>query len=276
MAPKSRSYQISAIPITVFGHLLFIAVTTLVLVWLLKFREGLAFESANKLKIFNVSSFALRIPSLSSETASYLCFYMICGGPIVLACISLLLCRHFNLFQLPPSHLQLHPLLMVIGFILMAGEAIMAYKSTPSRRDIQVQKAVHLTLQTIALGCGIFGIVVIFKFHDETNMPDMVTLHSWLGMIAICLFGLQYLLGFFSYVFPGAESYSRAAYLPWHTFGGLLILFLAICTAEMGLLQKFLSLFLTRSQEALIVNFIGLLLFLFAVAVALTVVLPRY
>ncbi|PPD85495.1 hypothetical protein GOBAR_DD17567 [Gossypium barbadense] len=208
MAPKSRSYQISATPVTVFGHLLFIAVTTLVLVWLLKFREGLAFESANKFKIFN-----------------------------------------------------LHPLLMVIGFILMAGEAIMAYKSTPSRRDIQVQKAVHLTLQTIALGCGIFGIVVIFKFHNETNMPDMVTLHSWLGMITICLFGLQYLLGFFSYVFPGAESYSRAAYLPWHTFGGLLIFFLAICTAEMGLLQKFLSLFLTRSQEALIVNFIGLLLF---------------
>ncbi|TYJ43054.1 hypothetical protein E1A91_A03G127900v1 [Gossypium mustelinum] len=138
MAPKSRSYQISATPVTVFGHLLFIAVTTLVIVWLLKFREGLAFESANKLKIFN-----------------------------------------------------LHPLLMVIGFILIAGEAIMAYKSTPSRRDIKVQKAVHLTLQTIALGCGIFGIVVIFKFHDETNMPDMVTLHSWLGMIAICLFGLQ-------------------------------------------------------------------------------------
>lgn len=179
----------------------------------------------------------------------------------------------------------------------------MAYKSTPSRGDRRVQKAVHLTLQTIALGCGIFGIVVIFKFHDESNMLDMVTLHSWLGMIAICLFGLQvpkilinyfpnrsvrnlkqkhpnlvlqYLLGFFSYVFPGAESYSRAAYLPWHTFGGLVIFFLAICTAEMGLLQKFLSLFLTRSQEALIVNFIGLLLFLFAVAVALTVVLPRY
>ncbi|KAK8310066.1 hypothetical protein V6Z12_D02G162000 [Gossypium hirsutum] len=134
MAPKSRSYQISATPVIVFGHLLFIAVTTLVLVWLLKFREGLAFESANKFKIFN-----------------------------------------------------LHPLLMVIGFILMAGEAIMAYKSTPSRRDIQVQKAVHLTLQTIALGCGIFGIVVIFKFHNETNMPDMVTLHSWLVFARILL-----------------------------------------------------------------------------------------
>ncbi|GMJ13347.1 hypothetical protein like AT4G25570 [Hibiscus trionum] len=223
MAPKSRSYQISATPVTVLGHLLFIAVTTLVLLWLLKFREGLAFESANKSKIFN-----------------------------------------------------LHPFLMVVGFILMAGEAIMAYKAFPDRRDMKVQRAVHLTLQTIALGCGIFGIVVIFKFQDESNKPDMYTLHSWLGMSAICLFGLQYLLGFFSYVFPGAESYSRAAYQPWHTFGGLVIFLLAIGTAEMGLLHKFLLLELFRGQEALIVNFIGLLLFLFAVAVGLTVALPRY
>ncbi|XVE85569.1 hypothetical protein DITRI_Ditri17bG0100900 [Diplodiscus trichospermus] len=246
MAPKSRSYQVSATPFTIFGHLLFIALATLVLIWLLKFREGLAIESANKFKIFN-----------------------------------------------------LHPLLMVIGFILISGEdhlhemicsnimdskfpsetAIMAYKTVPAgRRDKQVQRAVHLTLQTIALACGIFGIVVIFKFQNESHIPDMdhmVTLHSWLGMIAICLFGLQFLLGFFSYVFPGAESYSRAAYLPWHTFGGLVIFLLAICTAEMGLLEKFLSLYLFRSQEALIVNFIGLLLFLFAVAVGLSVVLPH-
>ncbi|XVF85555.1 hypothetical protein PTKIN_Ptkin17bG0126600 [Pterospermum kingtungense] len=223
MAPKSRSYQLSATPVIVLGHLLFIAIATLVLVWLLKFREGLDFDSAKKSKLFN-----------------------------------------------------LHPLLMVIGFILIAGEAIMAYKTIPAgRRNIEVQRTVHLILQTIALGCGIFGIVVIFKFQNDTNSPDMVNLHSWLGMITICLFGLQYLLGFFSFVFPGAESFSRAAYRPWHIFGGLVIFFLAICTAEMGLLQKFISLGLFRSQEALIVNFTGLLLFLFAVAVGLTVVLPR-
>ncbi|KAK8627609.1 hypothetical protein V6N13_135217 [Hibiscus sabdariffa] len=223
MAPKSRSYQISATPVTVVGHLLFIALTTLVLVWLLKFREGFALESSNKSKIFN-----------------------------------------------------LHPFLMVVGFILMAGEGIMAYKAIPDRRDMKVQRSVHLTLQTIALGCGIFGIVVIFKFQNEANIPDMYTLHSWLGMSAVCLFGLQYLLGFFSYVFPGAESYARAAYRPWHTFGGMVIFLLAIGTAEMGLLQKFLFLGLLREQEALIVNFIGLLLFLFAVAVGLAVVLPSY
>ncbi|TXG57116.1 hypothetical protein EZV62_018429 [Acer yangbiense] len=137
MAPRSRSYQLSASPVTVLAHLLFIAVTTLVLVWLLDKREGLAFKSDNKFKIFN------------------------------------------------------------------------------------------------------------------------------------------WILGFFSYVFPGAEMGTRASYLPWHTFLGIVILFLAICTAEMGLLQKFLQLGLFRNQEALIVNFTGLLILLFGISVGLTVVLPR-
>ena len=57
MPPKSRSYQVSATPVTIFAHLLVIAVTTLLLIWLLHFREGLALKSANKLKILNVSSF---------------------------------------------------------------------------------------------------------------------------------------------------------------------------------------------------------------------------
>ncbi|OMO72538.1 Cytochrome b561, eukaryote [Corchorus olitorius] len=127
MAIKSRSYQVSATPVVVLGQLLIISVATLVFVWILKFREGLAFKSANQFKLFN-----------------------------------------------------LHPFLMVIGFILVAGE--------------------------------------VFKFQNETDTPDMYTLHSWLGMIAICLFGAQWLLAFFSFIFPRAESSSRAGYRPWHVF----------------------------------------------------------
>lgn len=54
MAPKSRSYQTSAMPITMFAQLIFVAVIVLLLVWLLHFREGLSFTSDNKQKLFNV------------------------------------------------------------------------------------------------------------------------------------------------------------------------------------------------------------------------------
>jgi hypothetical protein len=54
MAPASRSYQLSATPFAIFAQLLAIAVTILVLVLFLHFRDGFAFRSDNKQKIFNV------------------------------------------------------------------------------------------------------------------------------------------------------------------------------------------------------------------------------
>lgn len=83
------------------------------------------------------------------------------------------------------------------------------------------------------------------------------------------------MLGFFSFVFPGAEMSARSSYRPWHVFGGLAIFFLAISAAQTGLLETSIFLDLGLSQEGLIVNFTGLLLFVFAVGVGLSSVLPR-
>ncbi|KEH40688.1 putative ascorbate ferrireductase (transmembrane) [Medicago truncatula] len=215
-----RSFQIRATSVTIFAHLLFIAITTLMLVWLLHFRGGVAFNSSNKIKIFN-----------------------------------------------------LHPLLMVIGFILVGGEAIITYKSIPGKRSSA--KVVHLLLHVIALASGILGIIAVFKSKKEADLPNMFTLHSWLGIAAISAYGLQYIVAFFAYFFPGAESSAKATFLPWHKFIGMVIFFLAVGTAETGLVEysRFLDLF--RNQESLIVNFTGLLLFLFAVFVSLSVILPR-
>ncbi|KAK1380666.1 putative ascorbate-specific transmembrane electron transporter 1 [Heracleum sosnowskyi] len=221
-AKSSSSFRLSATPVTIFAHLLVIAVTTLVLVWLLNFRAGLAFESRIKEKIFN-----------------------------------------------------LHPLLMAIGFVLVAGEAIMSYKTVVAERE--TQKIVHLILHTIALTCGIIGINAVFKFHNELPIPvpHMYTLHSWIGMSTFCLFGLQFLFAFFSFVFPGSDSGTRSRMAPYHMFFGIVIFLMAIISAETGLVERFIFLGLRRSQEALIMNFTGLLILLFGIAVGFAVILPR-
>ncbi|XP_068658018.1 probable ascorbate-specific transmembrane electron transporter 1 [Aristolochia californica] len=220
MVVKGSSFRISATPITVIAHFLGIAITTLVLVWILHFEHGLAFESDNKQKIFNV-----------------------------------------------------HPVLMLIGFVFITGEGIMAYKTVRSTR--RVQKFVHMTLLLIALLLGILGIYAVFKFKDEVGMPDMRTLHSWLGMSTICLFGLQWLLAFFSFFFPGAEMPTRARIVPWHTFLGVVIFLMALCTAETGLVQQFIFLGLNHGKEAFVVNFTGIAVLLFGIAVGLALILPR-
>ncbi|XP_021722631.1 probable ascorbate-specific transmembrane electron transporter 1 [Chenopodium quinoa] len=205
---------------TMFAHLLAVAMTTLVLVWLLHFREGLAFRSHIKPQIFNI-----------------------------------------------------HPLLMIIGVIEIGGEAIMAYKTIPGAK--RTQKKVHLMLHLVALITGIVGIYAVFKFHKELSIPHLYTFHSWLGISTICLYGLQWILSFITFAFPHSKSTARAAVAPWHVFGGIVIFLLAICTAVMGLVEKFTFLKLQRTQEALVVNFTGLMIILFSIMVGLVVTFPR-
>uniref|UniRef100_A0A5B6ZZW5 ascorbate ferrireductase (transmembrane) n=2 Tax=Davidia involucrata TaxID=16924 RepID=A0A5B6ZZW5_DAVIN len=162
---------------------------------------------------------------------------------------------------------------MIIGFILIEGEAIMAYKTAPGMSR-KVQKLFHLIMHLVALLAGIVGIYAVFKFHHELEIPDMYTLHSWLGMSTISLFGLQWFLAFFSFWWPRARKPTRARLAPWHISFGMIIFLMAILTAETGLVEKFIFLGLRRSQEALLVNFTGLLILLFGISVGLTVLLP--
>ncbi|KAJ0435768.1 putative ascorbate ferrireductase (transmembrane) [Helianthus annuus] len=219
MACDQSSYRMTMLLATIFIHLLGVSITLLVLYWLLNLREGFAFTSDVKFKIFN-----------------------------------------------------LHPLLMILGFIIFSGEAIIIYKAIPATR--RVLKLTHLIFHLIALGTGILGVYVVFKFHNELDIPHMYTLHSWIGLSTICLFGLQLLLGFVTFLFPGAESATRARLAPWHVLFGLVIFAMAIVTAETGITEKFVFLKLKQGQEALVVNFIGLLILLFGIFVGLVVALP--
>ncbi|KAI7727133.1 hypothetical protein M8C21_008085, partial [Ambrosia artemisiifolia] len=82
------------------------------------------------------------------------------------------------------------------------------------------------------------------------------------------------LLGFVTFLFPGGKSETRARLAPWHVFFGLVIFAMAIVTAETGITEKFIFQKLKHGQEALVVNFIGLLILVFGMFVGLVVVLP--
>ncbi|KAI3796282.1 hypothetical protein L1987_38949 [Smallanthus sonchifolius] len=219
MANNRSSYRMSAFSVTVFTQLLVVSIAALVLYWLIKLREGVAFTSNIKIMIFN-----------------------------------------------------LHPLLTVLGFIIFSGEAIITYKGIPMTRP--TLKLIHLILHLIALFAGILGICAVFKFHNELKTAHAYTLHSRIGLSTICLFGLQLLLGFVTFLFPGAMSATRARFSPWHIFTGVVIFFMAIVTAETGLIEVFIYQKLHKGQEALVVNFIGLLILIFGICVGLIVVLP--
>ncbi|XP_076932867.1 putative ascorbate-specific transmembrane electron transporter 1 [Bidens hawaiensis] len=219
MARDRSSHRVTILLATIFIHLLGVSITLLVLYWLVNFREGFAFTSHVKFKIFN-----------------------------------------------------LHPLLMILGFIIFFGEALITYKAIPGTRH--ALKLIHLLFHLVALVTGALGTYAVFKYHNELDIPHMYTLHSWIGLSTLCLFGFQLLLGFLVFLFPGAKLATRASIAPWHILFGLVIFAMVILSAETGLIEKFIFQKLKHGQEAFVVNFIGLLILLFGTFVGLVVALP--
>ncbi|PKI55943.1 hypothetical protein CRG98_023675 [Punica granatum] len=167
---------------------------------------------------------------------------------------------------------------MVIGFILVSGEAILVHKWLPGSRSLK--KSVHLSLQGVALASGVFGIWT--KFHGNDGvLANFYSLHSWMGLVCISLFGAQWLMGFLSFWHRGEVRSTRMKVLPWHIFLGLYTYGLAVATAETGLLEKLTFLQTTRnvprhSSESMVVNGLGLGLALLSGIVILAAVSPMY
>ncbi|XP_047342471.1 probable transmembrane ascorbate ferrireductase 4 [Impatiens glandulifera] len=204
---------------------------------------------------------------------------------LVVASLVLIWALGFRSSFLPRSPSQedliyavLHPILMVIGFILISGEAILVHRWLPGSTNLK--KSVHLSLQGLALACGVFGIWT--KFHGQDGVvANFYSLHSWMGLICVSLFGAQWLMGFLSFWHKGEVRMVRLRVLPWHIFLGLYTYGMAVVTAEMGLLEKLTLLQMKdnvakRSTESMIVNGMGLGLALLSGFVILAAASPKH
>lgn len=168
---------------------------------------------------------------------------------------------------------QLHPFLMLVGLIIIGGEAIMSYKSLPLKKE--VKKVVHLVLHAIAIILGCVGIAAAFKNHNESNIANLYSLHSWLGITIISLYGIQWIYGFLVFFYPKGSPTLRSECLPWHVLFGILVYILAVGNAALGFLEKLT--FLESSgiakygPEALLVNFTAVVTVLYGAFVILSV-----
>ncbi|KAJ6369735.1 hypothetical protein OIU76_028058 [Salix suchowensis] len=87
---------------------------------------------------------------------------------------------------------NVHPVLMVIGLVLVNGEAMLAYKTVPGTKSFK--KLVHLTLQFLAFCLSLIGFWTALKFHNDKGIDNFYSLHSWLGLSLP--FPLQHPVGF--------------------------------------------------------------------------------
>ncbi|XP_047959037.1 transmembrane ascorbate ferrireductase 2-like isoform X2 [Salvia hispanica] len=172
---------------------------------------------------------------------------------------------------------NVHPVLMVISLVLLNGEAMLAYKTVSGTKNFK--KSVHLVLQFLAFFLSIIGVWAAWKFHVDKGIDNFYSLHSWLGLACLVLFGIQWAAGFVTFWYPGGSRHRRESLMPWHVFLGVYIYALAVATCATGLLEKATFLqtqkIISRySTEALLVNSLGILIVVLAGFVILGVVSP--
>ncbi|CAJ2630042.1 unnamed protein product [Trifolium pratense] len=142
---------------------------------------------------------------------------------------------------------NLHPVLMLTGLIVFGGEVL-----------------------------GIIGIAAAFKNHNESGIANLYSLHSWLGIGVISLYGIQWIFGFVVFFYPGGSSELRRESVPWHVLFGLFVYILALATSSLGFLEKLT--FLESSgvakygSEAFLVNFNAIITILFGTFVVLSAI----
>jgi len=98
----------------------------------------------------------------------------------------------------PKLEFNLHPMAMSFGFVFLNGEAITVYRgarNTPKKKT----KLIHMVLQLAALTLSILGIIFAFDSHNYENppIPNLYTLHSWMGILTTSVFVCQWATGFF-------------------------------------------------------------------------------
>ncbi|KAK5638925.1 hypothetical protein RI129_013234 [Pyrocoelia pectoralis] len=157
-----------------------------------------------------------------------------------------------------------HPMLMVLGLIFLYAQSILTYRIARHAKK-KVLKLTHALLHCLAFILSVLSLKAVFDSHNysEPPIPNLYSLHS----------------GFLTFLFPGLSKNLRACYLPFHTYFGATIFTMVIVTAMLGLAEKAIWAvpnYSSMGGEAVLVNFIGVILLSFGLLVLYLVYNPTY
>jgi len=174
-----------------------------------------------------------------------------------------------------------HPLFMTLGMIFFYGDAILAYRVFRDVKKLRV-KILHGSLLALSLIFASIGLKAVFDSHNLDTPPkeNLYSIHSWIGMTAVVFFGLQWVAGFVSFLFPTLSEELRRAYMPSHKFWGKVIFIFAVGAVLTGITEYciFKSIYgndQTRYQKN-IINFVGVFVVSFATIILYLVSHPAY
>ncbi|XP_065839649.1 plasma membrane ascorbate-dependent reductase CYBRD1-like [Oscarella lobularis] len=194
--------------------------------------------------------------------------------------------------QTTEKFFNIHPLCMVLGFIIVLSQGVLVYRVIPGPKI--VAKIAHASLHLITSILIILGLVSVWKYHTASGYPHLYTLHSWTGFSAILLFGLQFLFGFLYFLGDDYANIKRTM-IPIHRYLGLCILVLSTIASVAGINEKLFfgmgkkhvpiingsngpqpAEYPDKPPEAMVGNFLGLALCIAVAAVIFVATRPSF
>ncbi|XP_076659664.1 transmembrane ascorbate-dependent reductase CYB561 isoform X1 [Halictus rubicundus] len=181
----------------------------------------------------------------------------------------------------PELEFNWHPLLMVIGFVFLYANGMLIYRTQRNARKRRL-KLIHGSIMLFIIVLVIIALVAVFDSHNLSKepIPNMYSLHSWVGLTSVILFCCQWLAGFSSFFYPGLQVPLRASYMPIHVYFGIAGFVGVIASCLLGLNEK--AIFTLKGEysklvsEAIVINVIGLLIILFGGVAVYLVSQERY
>ncbi|XP_054164154.1 transmembrane ascorbate-dependent reductase CYB561-like isoform X2 [Oppia nitens] len=206
-------------------------------------------------------------------------------GLFIIVFVSVWISRYLGGISFADSLLifNFHPLFMTLGMVFIFGDAILVYRVMRNERK-KILKILHAVLHGLALGLALLGSWSVWYYHSSKGIPNLYSLHSWLGLLTMGLFTSQYALGFVSFLFPGLAPGYRRIVLPYHVYIGVTLFVLAAVTSLLGITEKaFFSLdgkvnprYADKPGAAYVINMLGLSIVIFVAIVVYLVTNNQY
>ncbi|KAK7583686.1 hypothetical protein V9T40_004649 [Parthenolecanium corni] len=132
-------------------------------------------------------------------------------------------------------------------------------------------KLMHAATNAVGLVFTLLAALAVLINHNQSNIPNYYSMHSWVGLLAVSLYLLQAIISIAAFLLNAVSNPTKAFLLPFHIYFGHVIFVLGIAAAISGINEKAIfklgDEYSKLGNEAVLLNFTGILFILFGIIV---------